>query len=165
MRLICIFKGSMLLDHSDFFHPSTVSQFKTNVSLQSGFNVSTLEAVLFEDSEMGDFISYGVNRNPKKTVQISKDSLKLINLIDIPTIIQSRIDWKNCSSDQIAEKFSIEDQEKISENMDYYNSLGDIKFQYGFIFKWPHIVEGPLVDVESSETQYEIYKEIQGQII
>jgi len=165
MRLICVFKGSKLLDQSDFFHPSTVSQFKQNVAFQSGFDASTLDAVMFEDEEMIDFIAASKSRNPKKTIQIDKDSIKLINLVDVPVMVQARIDWKNCSPEQIAEKFSVEDQSKISENMEYYNSLGNEKFQSGFIFNWPHIVEGPLVDAESSETQYVVYKEIQGQII
>lgn len=165
MRLICVFKGTRLLDQSDFFHPSTVSQFKQNVSFQSGFDVSTLDAIIFEDEEIGEFISASKSRNPKKTIQIDKDSMKLINLVDVPVMVQARIDWKNCSPEQISEKFSVEDQSKISENMEYYNSLGNEKFQSGFIFNWPHIVEGPLVDAESSETQYVVYKEIQGQII
>jgi hypothetical protein len=165
MRLICIFKGTRLLDQSDFFHPSTVSQFKENVAFQSGFDASSLEAIMFEDEEMVDFVSASKSRNPKKTIHIEKESMKLINLVDVPTIVQARIDWKNCSPEQIAEKFSVEDQAKISENMDYYNSLGNEKFQSGFVFNWPHIVEGPLVDAESSETEYAVYKEIQGQII
>lgn len=165
MRLICVFKGSRLLDQSDFFHESTANQFKQNVAFQSGFDISTLDAVIFEDSEIGEFIASSKSRNSKKTIQIDKESMKLINLVDVPVMVQAKIDWKNCSPEQISEKFSVEDQAKISENMEYYNSLGNEKFQSGFIFNWPHIVEGPTVNAESSDTKYEVYKEIQGHII
>lgn len=161
MRLICIFKGDKLLEQSDFFHESTVGQFKENVSNQTGIPLNELEAVMFEDADIDAYIGGG----SRKSVKISKSSVKLVDLVDIEVPITTHLRWQNCDSNTIFDSFTVEDQAKITQNKTYYNSLGNEKFQPGFAFNWPHEVIGPLVDAIGTDTVDSVFKEVTGQII
>ena len=111
MRLICIFKGNKLLEQSDFFHPSTVDQFKQNVAFQTSFDVSELDAVMFDDADIDSYVSGG-KWQTKKKIEISKESLKLIDLVDTIVPRQARLKWTDCDQETIEANFSVEDQEK-----------------------------------------------------
>jgi hypothetical protein len=164
MRLICVFKGQKLIDQSSFFHESTASQFKENCSVQAGIPIEELDVVMFDDADIDGYYNSGKYNN-KKSIKITKDKMFLLDLVSSPTVVDVAVNWMNCTDQQILEYFSVDDQQKISENKAYFESLGNEKFSAGFTFSWPHEITAPIISTVGVEGTYTETKEILGQAI
>lgn len=159
MKLICIFRNTSLLDQSTQFSEANAHVFKANVAFQTGHHVDSLDAVMFEDDLLKEYLTPKRHR-PKKRVAITKTQMKLIDIVHNEVVVQGRVNWVNCNDDQLASLFSNDDLDKIQENKDYFNSLGDEKFNPGYVFTWPHEIVGPEVDMVGSETSEVVFKTI-----
>jgi hypothetical protein len=159
MKLICIFRNSSLLEQSTQFSEANANVFKDNVAFQTGHSVESLDAVMFDDEEIKDYLSPNRHR-PRKRIAITKTQLKLIDIVDNVVVVQGRVNWRNCNETQLNSFFSPEERSLIQENKDYFNSLGVEKFHPEYIFDWPHEVLGPEVDMQGKETSEVVYKTI-----
>ena len=164
MRLICIFMGNKLLEHSDYFHRETAYYLKDNVSTVTGLEKEELDAFYFEDPDLKQYMQPGSNM-PKKFVEITRGTIKLFDLIDAPETVETELDWKNCSDDMLGTYFTEAEIIKINENKAYYEALGSEKYDASYQIQWPHVISKPIVEMTKSKSVPQLYKEIVGELI
>lgn len=164
MRVLCIFRGSKLVETSTAFHPSFVPQFKENVAFQLGCDVSELDCISYEHEAIKAYLKPTKGR-PTKKVVFTKDSATLIDIIRVPSTGMRELNWQNCTQAQIEEHFSVEEQAKINTNKEYYDSLGVEKHQAGFVFEWPETITNPVIEMPTDTPEEQVFLEVNGTLV
>lgn len=164
MKLMAIFRGTRLLEYRIGIDASRSLEFKENVSTQTLIPLEELEAVMFEDEEMGAYVNTDVFM-PKKSWEINKTKMSLIDLESVPATKIRKVKWMDCGVDELSTFFSPEEIHLIEENKAYYESLGVEKYAPGYQITWPHKVPTRNVEVVTTDLVRITTKEIEGIIL
>lgn len=164
MKLICIFKGNKLLNHSTKYNETLAQSFKEAIAHECGYDASELTAIIYDDADLPKFVNSG-SYNPTKRVDIYADRVELIEIVPVPTTSEVDADWKSLSEDALPEIYTAEEILDIQENKSYYESLGSEKFDVGFVFDWPKVIPSKKIIVSSTTNEERLYKTITGVVV
>jgi hypothetical protein len=162
--ILCIFLNDRLVDIKSNLPDGMAAQLIENAAFQLNMSKELLSCVKFEDSQINLYFSHGRNR-PSKKIVFSKTKASLIDIIKTQVPTTGKLNWRNCTPEQISEHFSPEEQSKIQQNIDYFNSLGEEKFNPSFEIQWPQVITEPEVPMFTSITSEVITKEIDGIVL
>lgn len=164
MKLIAIFKGNKLLEYRTELDAIRSYEYKENVSTITHIPVSEMEAVMFEDEALDEYVNTQAFM-PKKSWEINKTKISLFDLVPAPSTRIRKVKWMDCGEDELAQFFSPEEIALIEVNKAYYATLGPEKFHPNYVIQWPHIIEPKTVEVESNSLVRTLVKEIHGEIL
>lgn len=161
MRFICAFENEKLLEIGWGLHNVHAPQFMKNSASKHGKELNQLSCVVFEDKEIKKYYNQNKKVEGKKIV-FTREKLLLIDLVRGVKPIEVKLNWMNCTGEQIKEHYTAVQIQHITINKIYFESLGNEKYDPNFVFQWPYEIDEPLVTRAGKTITDVVYKEVIG---
>lgn len=163
MKIVCAFKGDLLLKQEFNLEPEKYEALRSSVADANSEEVSTIDIIVFEDDELESFIN--PSTRPESSMLIDRQKIVINKQVINRQEMEVDIYWQNCDDEQLAQHFSPQDIAKINENKSYYDSLGNEKYQDGFVFNWPYEIAPARATVNAYVREMQMYKVVNPVLI
>lgn len=151
MKIVCAFKEDILLKQEFDLEEEKYLAFKESVAVENNEDINNIDLLIFEDPDLE--LAIEPSTRPQFTMQIDRDKAILFKQVVEQEEMVVDILWENCDEQQIQQYFSPEQVEQINANKAYYDSLGIEKYQIGFFFQWPYVIDVVQATVNGNVTK------------